>query len=207
MDAQKLDAFTASFLDVNRKDGWETVPFLEASKALARGTGYAGEGDVLTANLVSAMLSVYPETTFTEMFCPDWQNDQIFLSHLGEANVDLYAAKGNLVAKPYNYSDTGSPAVAYGIFKPGPAILVNLAPIQDGKYRLVICNGICHAPEDPAPVECIKGWFKPKKNLPEFLETYSNNGGTHHSALCYNADPQVLLYFAKLMGFEAVEIC
>ena len=153
------------------------------------------------------MLSVYPETTFTEMFCPDWQNDQIFLSHMGEANVDLYAAKGNLVSKPYNYSDTGSPAVAYGIFKPGPAILVNLAPIQDGKYRLLICNGICHAPEDPAPVECIKGWFKPKKNLPEFLETYSNNGGTHHSALCYNADPQVLLYFAKLMGFEAVEIC
>ncbi|MBP5672979.1 MAG: hypothetical protein J6X49_11355 [Victivallales bacterium] len=207
MEAQKLDAFTASFLDVNRKDGWDTVPFLEASKALARGTGYAGEGDVLTANLVSAMLSIYPETTFTEMFCPDWQNDQIFLSHMGEANVDLYAAKGNLVSKPYNFSDTGSPAVAYGIFKPGPAILVNLAPIQDGKYRLLICNGICHAPENPAPVECIKGWFKPKKNLPEFLETYSNNGGTHHSALCYNADPQVLVYFAKLMGFEVVEVC
>ena len=114
MEAQKLDAFTASFLDVNRKDGWDTVPFLEASKALARGTGYAGEGDVLTANLVSAMLSIYPETTFTEMFCPDWQNDQIFLSHMGEANVDLYAHNPQRIANRAYANRMGNGSEASG---------------------------------------------------------------------------------------------
>ena len=55
-----------------------TLPFLEASKAMARGIGYAGEGDVLTSALVGTLLSVYPETSFTEMFCPNWKDGRYF---------------------------------------------------------------------------------------------------------------------------------
>jgi len=34
---------------------------------MSRGIGYAGEGDVLTAALTGALLSVYPDTSFTEV--------------------------------------------------------------------------------------------------------------------------------------------
>ncbi|NLG12806.1 MAG: hypothetical protein GX561_01210 [Lentisphaerae bacterium] len=203
---KNLDAFSFCFLDVNRKDGWDTVPFLEASKAMARGTGYAGEGDVLTANLVAALMEIYPSTTFTEMFCPDWQNDQVFLSHMGESNIDLMIPKPNLLSKPYIYSDTGAPAVAYGIMRSGNAILVNLAPIQRGNYRLIACPGQVNAPPKPEPVSCMKGWFKPKKSLPAFLEAYSELAGTHHSAMVYNANINVLKNFAKLMKWDFAEL-
>jgi len=65
-----LEAFTVNFLDVGRGSGLPGMPFLEASKAMARGVGYAGEGDVLTAALTGALLSVYPDSSFAEMFCP-----------------------------------------------------------------------------------------------------------------------------------------
>ena len=64
-------AFSANFLAFDSADGpVDTVPFLEACKAMARGVGYAGEGDVLTAGLVGALASGFGRTTFTEIFLP-----------------------------------------------------------------------------------------------------------------------------------------
>ncbi|HUS47286.1 MAG TPA: hypothetical protein VM098_04160, partial [Phycisphaerae bacterium] len=70
----KFGAFSANFQAFDMPDGPIcTVPFLEISKAMSRGIGYAGEGDVLTAAMVGALLSAWPQTTFTEIFCPDWK--------------------------------------------------------------------------------------------------------------------------------------
>ena len=49
LEREKLEAFTICFPGITRDQGWETVPFLECSKAMARGLGYAGDGDILTA--------------------------------------------------------------------------------------------------------------------------------------------------------------
>ncbi len=94
--------------------GHVTVPFLEASKAMARGTGYAGEGDVLTALLVAAVAAGFPETTFTEMFCPDWENGTVFLSHMGEVNWRLLDGRGRLGEMDYGYSATDNPVRVTG---------------------------------------------------------------------------------------------
>ena len=75
---------------------------------MERGGGYAGEGDVLTAGLVGALMSVYPETTFTEMFCPDWKEDKILLSHMGESNPRLASWKPLLADTPFNYNSCGN---------------------------------------------------------------------------------------------------
>src|SRR5690606_33566174 len=82
-------AFSMNFLEFQSADGpMDTVPFLEISKAMARGYGYAGEGDVLTASLMGALNKAFGKTTFTEIFCPDWEGDALFLSHMGEVNPE-----------------------------------------------------------------------------------------------------------------------
>ncbi|NLF92341.1 MAG: hypothetical protein GX564_00515 [Oligosphaeraceae bacterium] len=205
LEQEKLSAFSLCFRDITAAAGWETVPFLEASKALARGIGYAGEGDVLTAALVGALAKLHPETTFTEMFCPDWQNNMLYLSHMGEMNVNLVQGRPGLREAQYAFSATAAPAVAYGVYKPGPASIVNLAPLADERFRLLICKGVCFAPPDVAAT-AVMGWFKPARNLPEFLELYSRNFGTHHSALCYGINSRLLTIFAKLQGWDVVEI-
>ena len=83
MEEEKLTGFTINFQVADKASGLPAMPFLEASKAMSRGIGYAGEGNVLNASLVGTLLQAYPETSFTEMFCPDWEGNQIFLSHMG----------------------------------------------------------------------------------------------------------------------------
>lgn len=205
IEKEKLSAFTLNFLKIDKSSGLPTVPFLEASKAMARGIGYAGEGDVLTAALVGTLSSVYPETTFTEMFCPDWENESIFLSHMGEMNINLADAIPGLMEKPFPWTDVDNPVVAVGRFRGGEAVLINLAPGPDGIYTLIV-----------APVEMIKvqgkdrmagmvhGWFKPGKPVAEFLTGYSCLGGTHHLALVYSNVVKEITAFGEFMGWKTV---
>ncbi|NLC68504.1 MAG: hypothetical protein GX754_06900 [Clostridiaceae bacterium] len=206
---EKLTAFTVNFLATSRNSVISTMPFLEASKAMSRGIGYAGEGDILTAALVGALISVYPDTSFTEMFCPDWKGNSIFLSHMGEMNINLTAEKPVLVEKEFPYTDAFNPIVAYGRFKKGEVILVNLAPKADNRYCLILSKGEML---DVGTIDNMKnsihGWFKPALPLDKFLAEYSLAGGTHHSAIVYgnNTIRNEILKFGELMGWDVVEI-
>ncbi len=211
LEQERLSAFTVNFLAIDRASKLPTVPFLEASKAMARGIGYAGEGDVLTAALVGALASVYPETTFTEMFCPDWSNDSIFISHMGEMNINLTAEKPRLAEKRYSFIATDYPVIAVGRFRPGEAILVNLAPGPDDTYTLIIAP-VTMLDVDGEPVlwpgtgdkmaDTIHGWFRPRLPLTDFLAAYSRLGGTHHSALVYGDVAREVAGFGEMMGWR-----
>jgi len=79
------DAFTFNFMDMERSRGHATAPFLEASKAMARGVGYAGEGDVLTAMFVAAISAGHRHHVQRDVL-PDWETGAVYLSHMGEVN-------------------------------------------------------------------------------------------------------------------------
>jgi L-arabinose isomerase len=204
---EKLAAFTFNFQSTERKAGFPTVPFLEASKALSRGIGYAGEGDVMTALLVAAVASIHPESTFTEMFCPDWESGAIYLSHMGEVNWRLCEGKAVLREMDYKYGDAANPAFVTGCFKGGDIVLVNLAPTSETKYRLILAPAtMLSVHGEDRMANSVRGWFKPALPLPDFLAEYSRQGGTHHLALAYTASIGDLKNFARLMGWEIVEI-
>jgi len=206
LKAEKLDAFSLCFRGITSAGGWETVPFLEASKAMARGLGYAGEGDVLTAALVGTLMRAFPETSFTEMFCPDWAHNRIFVSHMGEINIGLCDQKPLLTERKYIFSATGNPVVATGCFRPGPATLVNLAPCVGGGFKLLSAPVVFDAPGTPS-LASNTGWFSvPQRDISSFLEVYSRLGGTRHLALCYGCDPAILEDFAHLMGWQYHEV-
>ena len=183
------------------------MPVSECSKTMVRGLGNAGEGDVLTAGLVGALRSVYHDTTFTEMFCPDWKENVILLSHMGEINYDLAQWKPVLRTVPFNYNTCGDTAAAYTCYRPGKAVFVNVAPAKEG-FSLIATNvelldcGLRHG----AYKYAVQGWMKPEKPLTEFLKEFSELGGTHHSAMVYNADIEEILAFGRMMGFEVHRI-
>lgn len=207
IEKEKLDAFTMTFLDINYKEGWETVPFLECSKAMGRGIGYAGEGDVLTAGLAKCLLDVFPETSFGEMFCPDWKNERIFTSHMGEINLALAHRKPLLAEKPYSFSDTGRPVAAYCCFKEGEAILTDLAPGPDGTFTLIVSKVRFEAPDKEASTSGNEGYFKPScGKIAKFLKEYSLLGGTHHLCISYGGNIEILRSFAHCMGWRFAEI-
>jgi len=204
-----LTGFTFNFMDIKGESGLPAIPFMEAGKAMSRGLGYAGEGDVLTAALVGALAGVYPETSFIEMFCPDWKGGAVFISHMGEMNVALTADKPVLMDQPMEmdlgWLDVATPVLPIGRFKPGKAVVVDLAPRGNGRFALIICLGeMLDAEGDDLMAGTVRGWLKPSIPLPDFLAGSSRAGGTHHSALVYGVEAEEIASFGDIMGWEVV---
>jgi L-arabinose isomerase len=202
VEENSLTAFTMNFESFTADCGVPTVPFLEASKAMSRGTGYAGENDVLTAALVGALAATFRDVTFTEMFCPDWKGGSVFLSHMGEMNVGLAARKPVLIANPYPWAKITPPVIAACSPKAGPAVLVNLAPGFEGTLSLILAPvEVLPEPDESRYQKNLRGWIKPQLRLERFLERYSACGGTHHSALALGVATEELERFAFFAGF------
>ena len=202
LDENRLDAFTFSFLDIKSGSCPRIPPFMEASKAMTRGLGYAGEGDTLTAGLVAALQKGFSNTTFIEIFCPDWAGGRLFLSHMGEINLALADPDSIVCAEmDFPYTDAPNPAAMFGRYRAGNAIFVNLAPLGQG-YGLVLADVEVVAQGGDAFSGSVRGWIKPQIPVARFLEAISAAGATHHSALVYGAKFEELVFFGRLMGFE-----
>jgi L-arabinose isomerase len=208
LDQGNFGALSLNFLAFKESTGpVNTVPFLECCKAMARGLGYAGEGDVLTAALVGALLQGFGAATFTEMFCPDWAGHSLFLSHMGEFNPAEAAAKPLLYEKEYPFTPALNPAALACAPRPGPATLVNLAPGPDGTFRL-ISTLVEVLPDGTHPdlERWVRGWIRPSVPLPRFLEEFSQLGGTHHSALLFGDHSEAMAAFSSWLDIEHCRI-
>jgi L-arabinose isomerase len=208
LEAEEFGAFSMNFLAFDRTDHPVcTVPFLEASKAMARGIGYGGEGDVLTAALVGALAQGFGAVTFTEIFCPDWRGGSLFLSHMGEINPTLAAAQPRVEEYPFPFAPTRNPAKLACGLRPGSAVFVNLAPGPNNTFTLIVAPvEMLPDTDNPAMTSTVRGWMRPHMPVADFLEAYSRHGGTHHSALVYGERTEALLAFARFAGMKSVLI-
>ncbi|MFO7897613.1 MAG: hypothetical protein R6V58_00970 [Planctomycetota bacterium] len=207
LETEAVDAMSANFMAFDGRPPVDTVPFVELSKAMERGIGYAGEGDVLTASLVGALLAVFPATTFTEIFCPDWRGDALFLSHMGEINPAVAAGRPRLCSRPFPFTAAREPAILAAAPRPGPAALVNLAPGPDDSFRLIVAEvDVLPDTEREDLQDKVRGWVRPSRPVAEFLEVYSRNGGTHHSGLVLGRHAEALAAFARFVGIPCREI-
>jgi len=202
VETMHLDAVSMNFLEV-AAGGAETMPFLGASRLMARGVGYAGEGDILTAALVTAVAWLAGEATFTEMFCPDYERAEVLLSHMGECNFAM-ANPGRpvrLVAKEFAFGDCTPPAVPVFQLRPGPVTLTCLTQWPGEGFRLIACTGEVIEAPDHVNLSSPYTRIGFGRDLVPFLEAYSRAGGTHHLALAYGDRLDALRTLARFSGF------
>ncbi len=205
IEEEKLSGFTANFRTVGPEMGLQAMPFLEACKAMERGIGYAGEGDPLTAAFTGAFLKAYPETTFVEIFCPDWKNDLIFLSHMGEVNYRIINSKPYVKRMGLNYAKGLLPFAGAARMKGGKGVFVNIS--RDAfDYKLLLSDCEMQEYSEDNFKGSVRGWMKVNTTTADFLEKVSENGATHHSIFVYGATARELEYFAKLHDIETVII-
>ena len=210
LECGHYNAISINFQIFDRKDrAANTMPFLEISKAMARGIGYAGEGDVLTAALVGALARAFGPVTFTEIFCADWAGDSLFLSHMGEISPAVAAGIPRVFEKQFTFGGALNPAVLTCAVKPGPAVFVNLAPGPDDSFSLIVAPVEVLAEDaslDPAMRDVVRIWIRPRCKVAEFLETYSLAGGTHHSALVLGDRTEAVAAFGRMLNLNVVHI-
>ena len=54
--------------------------------------------------------------------------------------------------------------------------------------------------------DTISGWLIPSMPIDEYLAEFSRLGGTHHSALVYGGDKDVIVDFGRIMGWNVIEL-
>ena len=107
----------------------------------------------------------------------------------------------------FPYTSADNPAIAYGMYKPGQVVLINLAPDLCGNYTYILVKGrIIEISGEDSMKHSIHAWFKPECEITEFLTKFSMAGGTHHSVLCYTSEFDVLKKFGQLMDWKTVTI-
>ena len=200
-----LNAFTMNFSEIKRSSGFLTLPFYEACRAMSECIGYAGEGDVITASLVGALMKAYPQTSFTEIFCPCFEQDLLFLSHMGEINFAV-SKKVTIVEKDLPFIDLDAPLIPYAQFMQGDAFFINIAPLGKGHFNFILSPVRLLEFDDNRFSQTIRGWMKTKRPLCDFLEDFSFHGGTHHSALVYGCAEDALVDFGHFMGWNIIKI-
>ena len=184
----------------------DSMPFIEACKAMQRGVGYAGEGDALTAAFVGAFLKTFPDTSFIEIFCPDWKNDNLFISHMGEMNLGVSDVKPKLYNMQFDFGEPAKDTVAaYGRFKGGKAVYANIYRDEEGFKLGVSPIEVLSAPQDRLENQ-MRGWIRPENGAKAFLKSLSENGATHHSFMIYDGNVDMLKFFGKLIGVSVVEL-
>ena len=205
IENNSLDAFTINFRKIGGDSGITAMPFIEACKAMARGTGYAGEGDILTASLVGALLKTYEGATFAEIFCPDWKNNSLLISHMGEYNLALVKGKPGMKKINFIYGEnTLDPVVSYGCYRAGEAVFINLFKAEDGYKLLISPIEMLDVPERAFEFK-VRGWFTPRTmSIDSFLEDLSRAGATHHSAIIYGSTVREMEFFASILGLPTV---
>lgn len=210
LDEGGYRGLSVNFQAFNRGDRpANTMPFFEISKAMGRGLGYAGEGDVLTAALVGALARAFNAVTFTEIFCADWAGDSLFLSHMGEISPTVAGERPRVISKPFFSGGSLDPAILTCVAKPGPAVFVNLAPGPDDTFALIVAPVDVMAEDaslDPAMRDVVRTWVRPRIPVAPFLEAYSRAGGTHHSALVLGDRAEAIAAFGRQCGLDVVRI-
>jgi L-arabinose isomerase len=203
-----LDAVAMNFQTVVNAKA-KTLPFLGACNLLKKGIGYAGESDVMSATLTAALSQISSKTTFTEIYSPDYQRNELLLSHMGECNYTLANNKLqiDLKPKPFNWGKCLRPAVPVFQMIPGKAILVSISETQD-KHSFQLLAFECSVIETKVQPNLTVPYTKIKLNMDirDFLVQYSKMGGTHHLSLIYNCDLHNIATLAELcqINFKTV---
>lgn len=200
-----FSSFSINFTRMGNESGLASMPFIECCKSLENGIGYAGEGDVLTASFVGALIKSYPETNFVEIFCPDWVNNALFLSHMGEVNYRVAAITPEISRVGVNYSPGEFPYVGYTRMKGGKGVYLNVCRGKDD-FKLVLTEAEMVDYDSDNFDGSMRGWMKVNCDCGEFLKKYSQNGATHHSIFIYGATAEEIRYFGHLLNLETVII-
>ena len=183
-----LEAVTYQFSAFGEDPRTLTTPFVAASRMMADGIGFGGEGDLIAATGTLLLNWLQPPATFTEMFTTDFAGNAIFMSHMGEANAAMARTdrKTLLVARPFPITSTRHGQLALQInLQPGPATLAALTLGRESRWRIVASPAaiVDYGPLASMAVPHFK--LRPDGDIRDFLTAYAKAGGPHHNAVCF----------------------
>lgn len=207
LEEGNYNAFTTNFEDLH---GMKQLPGLAAQRLMAKGYGFAGEGDWKTAALLRLMkiMSDNKDTTFMEDYTYhlDPDNELILGSHMLEICPTVAATKPKIIVRPPSIGGKEDPARLIFDGKSGEGIVASIIQL-DGRYRLIVNEIDAIQPTKETPnLPVAKVLWKPRPSLTEATESWIYSGGAHHTVLSLTVTKEQLYEFANMFNIECVII-
>lgn len=209
LEQNKYDGFTAHF-DMFGEDGrFRQLPLYAASKLMGEGYGYAAEGDIICAAMVSAghEISAGP-AGFTEMYMMDEKTQSILFCHAGEGNYKMQSEekKAKLIDRYLGEGGLENPPTIMFVPRRGRATLVSLVSVTGDRFRLVVAKGEMLEKEDLVNCEMPYFFFRPDSGVKNCVESWLKQGGTHHEVICLGDVANRWRMLCEMLDIEYVEV-
>ena len=201
-------AYTAHFDAIGEDGRFSRLPLAAASSLMAKGYGYAAEGDVLTACLVFAGHTLIGDAHFTEMYAMDFPSDSILQSHMGEGNWKIARTDRSvkLIKRPLGIGRLDDPPTFLFQLQPGPATLAALVSLEGERFRLVVAEGENLDSQELPALEMPYGQFRPASGVRDCLNGWLAAGGPHHEVMNLGHHAADWRVFCQVAGIEYVQV-
>ncbi|WP_078393615.1 L-arabinose isomerase [Shouchella patagoniensis] len=200
-------AFSTTFEDLH---GMKQLPGLAVQRLMAKGYGFAGEGDWKTAALLRVLkvMANQQGTSFMEDYTNHLEhgNEMILGSHMLEVCPTITHEKPMIVVEPLSMGNKEDPARL--VFKGKAGQALNAAIIDVGSRFRIVANeveAVENENEMPKlPVASVL--WKPLPSFSEATEAWIYAGGAHHTVFSYHISKEQLVDWSNLMGIECIVI-
>jgi L-arabinose isomerase len=208
LNERGFGAYTAHFDAIGEDGRFHRLPLAAASSLMAKGYGYAAEGDVLTACMVAAGHVLIGDAHFTEMYAMDFPSDSILQSHMGEGNWRIARTDRpvRLIKRPLGIGRLADPPTFLFQYQPGPATLATLVSLEGDRFRMVVAEGENLDSQELPALEMPYGQFRPATGLRKCLNGWLKAGGPHHEVMNLGHHAADWKDFCTLTGIEFVQV-
>ena len=172
----------------------------------ARGIPASGEGDLKTCLAMMIMDRFGAGGSYTEFYAMDFVENFVLMGHDGPGHLAISDRKPVLRGLGLYHGKRGYGVSVEFNVKTGPVTLLGMTQTAEGNLKLIAAEG----ESIPGPILKIgntNSRLKFKLGPAEFVNTWCQEGPTHHCALGVGHLSKSIAKFGELTGIPMVRVC
>ncbi|HUS01348.1 MAG TPA: L-arabinose isomerase [Chitinophagaceae bacterium] len=201
--------FTDTFEDLH---GMMQLPGISAQRLMAKGYGFAGEGDWKTVALVRAMKVMGSGLKGGNSFMEDYTyhfdpgNSMVLGSHMLEICPSIADGKPNCEIHPLGIGGKADPVRL--VFNSAAGAAINASIVDMGnRFRLIVNEVEAVKPQHDLPkLPVARVFWKPLPDMHTGCAAWIYAGGAHHTGYSQNLTKEHMEDFASFANIEYVVI-
>lgn len=198
-------AFTTNF---DQLTGLEQLPGLASQRMMAKGYGFAGEGDWRTSAMthILKVMANNVNTSFMEDYTYDFDLGLALQAHMLEICPTIGDTKPVIEVHHLGIGDKNPPARLTFEGKASDGIAISLVELN-GKLRMIINEvEVKPVPYKMPNLPVAATFWEPKPNLEVSAHAWLLAGGAHHTVYSGELTTEQIKTFTKFYGIETIVI-